>query len=175
MENTTTPAVTPVSVGIRYGLLTGIITTIISFLQLTLVSDPETPLRWLSAVVFIGGIYMAHKYFKQHNGGFMSYGQGLGIGTIVSAVAGLISSIFSYIYLQFIDPDYMNRAMEITRSRMEERGMEDAQIDQAMAMASKFSSGPITIVFGLLGALLIGFLLSLVIAAITKHTRPEFE
>ncbi|GAB3297474.1 DUF4199 domain-containing protein [Hymenobacter tenuis] len=175
MENTTTTTTTTSSVGIRYGLITGILSTILSFLQLTLVEDPETPLRWLSGIVFIVGIVLAHKYFKQHNSGFMSYGQGLTIGVIVSVVAGIISSVFSYIYINFIDPDYMNRVMDITRSRMEERGMDDAQVDQAMAMASKFSSGPITIIFGLLSALLIGFILSLVISAFTKHTRPEFE
>jgi tetrahydromethanopterin S-methyltransferase subunit G len=174
MENTTTP-VSPSSVGIRYGLIVGLITTIISFLQLAFISDPETPLRWLGAVVGIGGIILAHKYFKQHNGGFMTYGQGLGIGTILAGVGGLLSSIFTYIYMNFIDSDYMNRVMELTRSRMEEKGMDDAQIDQAMAMAQKFSSGPITIVFGVLMSVLMGFVISLIISAITKHTRPEFE
>ena len=174
MENTTTP-VSPSSVGIRYGLTVGLITTIISFLQLAFISDPETPLRWLGAVVGIGGIILAHKYFKQHNGGFMTYGQGLGIGTILAGVGGLLSSIFTYIYMNFIDSDYMNRVMELTRSRMEEKGMDDAQIDQAMAMAQKFSSGPITIVFGVLMSVLMGFVISLIISAITKHTRPEFE
>lgn len=121
------------------------------------------------------GIVLAHKSFKNMNGGFMSYGQGLSIGTIVSGVTGALSGIFSYIYMSFIDPDYMNRVMEITRSRMEEKGLDDAQIDQSMAMVSKFSGGPLTIVFGILGALLFGFIISLIISAFTKHTRPEFE
>ncbi|TGE06688.1 DUF4199 domain-containing protein [Hymenobacter fodinae] len=174
MENTTT-TVSPSSVGIRYGLVVGLITTIISFLQLAFISDPETPVRWLGALVGIGGIILAHKYFKQHNGGFMTYGQGLGIGTVLSAVGGLLSSVFSYIYINFIDPEYMGRVMELTRSRLEEKGIDDAQIDQAMAMAQKFSSGPITIVFGILISVLSGFVISLIISAITKHTRPEFE
>ncbi|SNC59196.1 Protein of unknown function [Hymenobacter gelipurpurascens] len=174
MENTTTPT-TPSSVGIRYGLITGLIATVVSLLQLALISDPETPLRWLSLVIMVVGIVLAHKSFKNMNGGFMSYGQGLSIGTIVSGVTGALSGIFSYIYMSFIDPDYMNRVMEITRSRMEEKGLDDAQIDQSMAMVSKFSGGPLTIVFGILGALLFGFIISLIISAFTKHTRPEFE
>lgn len=174
MENITTPT-TPSSVGIRYGLITGLIATVVSLLQLALISDPETPLRWLSLVIMVVGIVLAHKSFKNMNGGFMSYGQGLSIGTIVSGVTGALSGIFSYIYMSFIDPDYMNRVMEITRSRMEEKGLDDAQIDQSMAMVSKFSGGPLTIVFGILGALLFGFIISLIISAFTKHTRPEFE
>ncbi|SET60059.1 DUF4199 domain-containing protein [Hymenobacter actinosclerus] len=175
MENTTTPAVTPSSVGIRYGLITGVIVTIISFLQLALISDPETPVRWLSAVVMIVAIVMAHKQFKKLNNGFMSYGQGLGIGTILTVVAGVISSIFSYVYMTFIDPSYMGRVMDLTRAKMETQGLDEAQIDQAMAMTSKFSSGPLTIVFGILGAAIVGFIISLIVSAFTKNTRPEFE
>lgn len=174
MENTTTP-VTTTSVGIRYGLLTGLVSIIFSFLQLSFIEDPETPLRWLSLLILVGGIWLAHKQFKQLRGGFMAYGEGLGIGTIVAAVSGGLGGVFSYIYLTFIDPGYMQRVMNLTRSRMEEKGMDDAQVDQAMAMVKKFSGGALSTVFAVLGALLIGFILSLIISAITKNPRPEFE
>ena len=175
MERTATPAVTPTSVGIRYGLYVGIVSSILSFIQLAVFTDPETPFRWLSALVGIAGIWFAHKQFKQLNSGFMSYGQGLGIGTVLSAVGGLISSIFSYIYITFIDSEYMNRVMELQRVKMEERGMDDAQIEQGMAWAQKFSGGPMIIIFGVLGALIMGFIISLIVSAFTKNTRPEFE
>ena len=180
MENTTTSTttsstVTPTAVGIRYGLLTGVIVSILSFVQLAFISDPESPFRWLSAVAGIVAIVLAHKNFKQLNGGFMSYGQGLGTGTVLSVVAGAISSLFSYIYMTFIDPSYMSRALELTRAKMEARGMEDAQIEQAMSMAAKFSSGPIAVIFGLLITALMGFVVTLLIAAFTKNARPEFE
>ena len=84
---------------------------------------------------------MAFKYFKEHNGGFMRYGQGLGIGTLMSLIAGLLTSVFMYIYVKFIDTRMMERAMEMQRMEMEKQGMDDAQIDQAMEMAGKFS-GP---------------------------------
>jgi hypothetical protein len=174
METSSTP-VTTTSVGVRYGLLTGLVSIIFSFLQLSFIADPETPLRWLSLVILIVGIVLAHKQFKQLNSGFMSYGQGLGIGTTVATVSGVIGGVFSYIYFTFIDPTYMQRVMDLTRSRMEEKGMDDAQVDQAMAMAEKFSGPMFTTIFAVLGALLIGFILSLVISAITKHARPEFE
>ncbi|MBO0360053.1 DUF4199 domain-containing protein [Hymenobacter sp. BT186] len=174
METPATP-VTTSSVGIRYGLLLGLVSVIFSFLQLTFIEDPETPLRWLSVIILIGGIVLAHKHFKQQNQGFMAYGQGLAIGTIVSAVSGIIGGVFTYIYFTFIDPSYMARVMELTRSRMEEKGMPDAQIDQAMAWSEKFTTGPISMIFPILGALLMGFLISLVVSAFTKNSRPEFE
>ena len=175
MENTSTSAVTPTSVGIRYGVLIGIASIIFSMV-LFMTNADQSPARWLGLIIIIGGIYLAHGFFKRNNAGFMSYGQGLGIGVIVSAVAGLLSGIFNYIYVSFIDPTYMERIMEATRAKMEEGGnMSDEQIDQAIAMSQKFSSGPISILFAILGSILIGLILSLIISAITKHSRPEFE
>lgn len=174
MQTPATPVSTS-SVGLRYGLLTGLVSVIFSFLQLSFIEDPETPLRYLSAVIVIVGIILAHKQYKQLNAGFMSYGEGLGIGTIVSAVVGLLSGIFTYVYTNFIDPTYMQRIMDITRARMEEKGLDDAQIDQSMAMVEKFSGGPLSAVFAIIGAVIIGFIISLIVSAFTKNSRPEFE
>ncbi|KAA9327004.1 DUF4199 domain-containing protein [Hymenobacter busanensis] len=175
MENTTTPAVTPSSVGIRYGVLLGIVSIIFSLLLFMTNSD-QSPLRWAGLLISVAAIWLAHGYFKKHNGGFMSFGQGLTIGLVMSVVSGVLSSIFSYIYMTFIDPSYMERLMEKTRTEMEAKGtMSDEQIDQAMSMMNKFSGGPMTLVFGILGALIIGLLISLIVSAITKHNRPEFE
>ena len=37
---------------------------------------------WFSFIILIVGIVMAHKHFKNENGGFMTYGQGLSIGSL---------------------------------------------------------------------------------------------
>jgi type IV secretory pathway VirB2 component (pilin) len=175
MENTSTP-VSTTSVALRYGLLTGVISVIYSFILLASNLEQNTALALLSVIILIGGIFLAHKNFKENNSGFMSYGQGLGIGTLVSLVAGLLGGIFRYVYMEFIDPAAGQRALDQARAKLEEAGnMSDAQIDQAVQMSQRFSSGPIGIVVAVLGSALMGFLITLIIAAITKHNRPEFE
>jgi hypothetical protein len=167
--------VTVTSTAIRYGLIVGLICVIYSFI---LAMMDETMNRGLSAISYlfiIAGMVMAFKYFKSHNSGYMTYGQGLGIGLIMSLIAGLLTSIFMYIYIKFIDSEMMNRAMEMQRVEMEERGMDDAQIDQAMEIAGRFSSPELMIVFGTLGFVIIGFIIALIVAAIMKNARPEFE
>ena len=167
--------VTVSNTAMRYGIIVGLISVIYSFVLAML---DETMNRGLGAVAYlflIVGMVMAFKYFKNHNHGYMSYGQGLGIGTLMSLIVGLLSSIFMYIYINFVDPEMMNRAMEMQRVQMEERGMDDAQIDQAMEMAGKFSSPELMIVFGTLGFVVIGFIIALIVAAIMKNARPEFE
>jgi hypothetical protein len=68
----------------------------------------------------------------------------------------------------------MKQAMDIQRQKMEEQGMDDAQIDQAMAMAEKFSGPGMILVSSIFFMLFVGFILSLIISAVMKNERNEF-
>lgn len=168
-------SVSPASVGMRYGLLTGLVSIIISF-GLFAARMEQSPLRFVSFLVLLGGIVLAMRYYKENNQGFMSFGEGLGIGAMLSAAVGVLSAIFSYVYLNFIDPEVLSRMMDKARTDMEARGgMSDEQIDQGMAMAGKFMNGPIMMVAVVLGSVFFGVLLALVVSAFIKHAKPEFE
>jgi hypothetical protein len=174
MENAATP-VTPSAVGVRYGLLIGLISIIVSF-ALNATGLEQSPAKWLSTAILIGGIVLAHKFFKQHNEGFLAFGQGVTIGAVLSAVVGVLSAIFSYVYMNFIDPDFATRIMDKARTDLEAQGtMSDAQVEQAMAFTVKFMNGPLMVGTVLFMILLMGVLSSLVISAVTKNPRPEFE
>jgi len=175
METNATQAVTTTSVGLRYGLLTGLVNIIFTFILFATQAD-QSPVRWLGLGILIGGMVMAHNAYKQANGGFMDYSEGLGIGASMSVISGVLSTAFSFVYMRFVDPEYMSRLIETTRAKMEAKGgMSDEQIDQAMRMMQKFSSGGWMVLFGVLGSLLFGFLIALVISAITKNSKPQFE
>ncbi|OGX84510.1 DUF4199 domain-containing protein [Hymenobacter glacialis] len=174
METSSTP-VSTTSVGMRYGLLTGLVSIIFSF-GLFAAQMEDSPIKYVGYLVLIGGLIMAMRYYKASNFGFMSYGEGLGIGILVSAVVGALSAIFTYVYMNVIDPDAVSRMTEKVRAGMEEGGkLTDEQIDQSMAMAGKFMNGPFMVVAVVISSVLVGLLLSLVISAFIKHTKPEFE
>lgn len=160
----------------RYGLLTGLVSIIYMFVLFVSDLAANTAAQWGGLVVPIVGIYLAHQAYKAQNGGFMSYGQGLGLGVMLSAVSGLLTGVFNYVYRTIIDPEMAVRMMEAVRVKMEEAGnMTDEQIDGALQMSEKFSSGPIGIVLGVLVTVFTGFILALIISAFTKHAQPEFE
>ena len=161
--------------GIRYGIMVGLISVVYSFILIVLDESMNRTLGAFSYIFLIGGMVLAFKYYKAHNGGFMSFGQGIGIGTLMSLVVGLFSSVFMYIYMKFVDPEMMSRVMELQRIEMEKQGMDDAQIDQAIAMSEKFTNPEMIVIFGTIGFVIIGFIIALVVSAIMKETRPEFE
>jgi hypothetical protein len=177
METSTanTNPITPTTVGMRYGVLVGLISIIISF-GLNVSHLEQSPAKWLTVVVLIVGTVMAQKFFRQANEGFMSYGQGLGVGIVLAGVSAVLSAIFSYLYTTVIDPDMTARILDKARSDMEARGnMSDAQIDQAMHWTSMFMQGPALIGIVLVGGLLTGLIVSLITAAVLKNPKPEFE
>lgn len=162
--------------GLKYGLILALITIAYSLI-LNLAGLAAN--RWLAfvlMVIFFSIVsFMGHKAFKEGGDGFMSYGQGLGIGMVIALVSGLISSIFSAIYIKFVDNSVMEQAMQEQIEKMEEQGLSDAQIDQAMEMASMFQTPAMLVLLGLLYSLFVGFIISLIVAAITKNSNPEVE
>lgn len=175
MKTTTNGITTPASVGVRFGLLTGLVSVIVSF-GINATHLESSPARYLTTVVLVVGIILAQRDFKQRNAGFMSYGQGVSIGTILSVIVGLLSAAFTYVYANFVDPEMMTRVMEKARADMEAKGnLSDAQIDQAMAMSSKFTSGPMLLVIVIVGSIFMGLIISLITSAFIKNPKPEFE
>ena len=173
---TATPTASTTAVGIRYGLLTGLVSIIISFGINAMQLEQNPVLRFLTTAVLVVGIILAMRNFKAQQAGFLSYGQGMGVGLTVAAVVGALSAVFVYVYTTFVDPEMMTRVMDTARAEMEAKGtMTDAQIDQAMAMSAKFTTGPIMLAFTFLGTIFFGVLISLIAAAFVKNPKPEFE
>ncbi|MEQ9377340.1 MAG: DUF4199 domain-containing protein [Imperialibacter sp.] len=168
--------VTTRGVGMQYGVIVGIIMIIYgTLLQVSGLALEYQSLSYINYIFLGVVIYLAHKKFKEDGDGFMSYGQGLGIGFWISLIGGVISMVFSYIYMSFIDSTIMEQAMDKARYDMEEKGMSDAQIDQAMSITEKFMTPEMIFVMGIIGTLIFGFILSLIVSAITKKTDPQLE
>lgn len=158
------------------GLLFGLI--IVAYSLLLFVTDlaiTSQGLSWISYIILAVGIYYAHTQFKNKGDGFMSYGQGLGIGTLTSLFAGILTGIFTVIYTTVIDSGYQQRAMEQARRMLEERGMPDEQIDSALQMSQTFTNPILMMVMSILFMTFLGFIISLIIAAITKKNDLTAE
>ncbi len=162
-------------IALKWGLVSAVL-IIIYTVVLYMTGLFKTPsLSWISFLLLLIGIFMALREFKSLNAGYMSFSEGLGVGTLMSAVTGLIGSIFSYIYTNFIDTTIMQQMSDLQREQMESQGLSSEQIDQAMEMATKFTSPGMIFIFGIIGYVFFGFIFSLIVSAIVKNTKPEVE
>lgn len=168
-ENKSSVKGTSIKWGAIHGLISIIFFVVIDMLGLT----GNQGLQWSGAIIFVIMVFLAHKEFKSEGDGYMSYGQGLGIGTFIAVVAGMISTLFTYIYVSFINTAFINNMKEQQIMQMENQGMSDSEIDQAM----RFSEGIMTpmgiSLIGLVMGIFFGFIIALILSIFTKKSRPE--
>ena len=89
-------------------------------------------------------------------------------------IGGIIGLIYTYIFMTFIEPNFMSNMMELQQQKMLETrpNMTDEQVEAAMGMAKKFSGFWVIAIAGLLWSVFIGFVISLITGLIMKKT-PE--
>lgn len=166
------PQTTTTRTALKYGLIFGIVSIIYNTMLYVTGQVSNSWATWLIFVISIVGMVLAMKAFRDENGGFMSYGQGLGIGTTLAVVSSFISTTYSLIYTQFIDTTINQQVLDKARTDMENSGMEDAQIDQMMAFSEKMMSPGLSFSISIVAAAIFGFIISLVVSAIMKKEKP---
>jgi Protein of unknown function (DUF4199) len=171
MENQTTTTRT----ALKWGVIIGIINILYSTAIMATGQIGNQSLGYAVYLIIGVGIYLALNDFKKENSGFMTFGQGLGLGTMMSAILGLISSFYSFAYMKFIDSSIPDQILKNAEREMEKKGLPDDQIEQAMQYSKMFMSPGVMFVAGVFFTVLLGFVLSLIIAAIMKKDKPVFE
>lgn len=162
-------------VSLKWGLYIGLVMIVWGLVMQIAGLVGNQLLGSVSYLFLIAGIVLAHKEFKTNGDGFMAYSQGLGIGTLLSVVSGAISVVFSYIYVKFIDDSMLTIVRDLQVEKMEEQGLSDAQIEQAMEIAGKFMVPEVMFPLALLSMVFVGFILSLIVSAFTKNVNPQAE
>ncbi|RPD47583.1 DUF4199 domain-containing protein [Hymenobacter sediminis] len=177
MENTITPTASPTVVGIRYGILFGFIGIVVDLvLKVTGLSFSYLATFLISTTVWVVGITLAHKYYKKQNAGFMTYGQGLVIAMVMGVISGLFTGIFNYIYVNFIDINYVDAMRADMEAWLVSKNVPEEQLEKSLADISMEKLGsPLNIAKTAFGGILFGLVFALIISAFTKNTRPEFE
>ena len=164
-----------VRVALKWGAISGIASVVFSLILFLTDQIGNQALSVVPLVFAITFIVLAMREFRTLNEGYLSFGEGFGVGTLVSAIAGLISATFTTIYTSFVDTTFYERLADKTQEQWEKQGLSDTQIEQASEMTKMFQSPGLLFAIGLLGAVIFGVILSLIIAAIMQRKRPVFE
>jgi Na+-translocating ferredoxin:NAD+ oxidoreductase RnfE subunit len=166
-------------IALKWGLISAVV-SIVYTVVLMLTGNYQNPdFQWINffigLIITVATLVLAIKEFRTQNEGYLSFGQGLGVGTLTSAISGLISGGFVLIYLRFIDDSSLKVAQDRAREQWEAQGMSDAQMEQAEQFLTMFTSPGLLFAFSVVGAVILGFILSLILAAILKKDRPVFS
>lgn len=137
-------------------------------------------MAWIANLINLGVIayfiYTAtNKHKNEDLGGYISYGRAFGVGAVVVLAITLISIVWTYIYMGFIDPGSMDMAREAALEQMiNQQGMSESEAEEALAMTG-FMFNPVAI--SIMAGLFLGFfglIIDAVVAAVVKKDNPAF-
>lgn len=155
----------------QHGLILGVALIILSLILHFAGASLESWAKYVTWALMIGYlVYATKNYRDEHRGGFLSYGQGLGFGTLTSLITGVVSTIYTFLYVKFINPNFINEIMNKSYEEMLEKGMAEEQVEMALSMQEGWMM-PMMFVGALVGTLFMGFIFSLIISAIFKRTE----
>jgi hypothetical protein len=123
---------------------------------------------WTTNAIMAAGIIWGCIYYANQLDGKVTFGNIFAHGFKMSVVIALILIVYSLLSMNLLFPEMKDKAMEMARQRMEEKGnLSEDQIEQAMTMTKKFFV-PFAIGGILLGTLFIGAIASVIGAAVAK-------
>jgi Protein of unknown function (DUF4199) len=131
-------------------------------------------LQWFSLIISIVILTLGIKAVREENEGkYLTYGQGVAAGTLISLFSGLMSAVYTYIHFKFINPNFFDYQVALMHEKWAAKGMSDAQMEQAETMMRKFSGPGIYAISTPIIAVVIGVVLTLIIAAVLKRNPPQ--
>jgi len=158
------------------GVILGLALIVYSVLMYILGLNLKSFAGWLSyLVIILILVYTTKAYREKYMNNVMTYGQALGFGMLIITVGSLIYIIYNYIFITIIDPGYLDKVLAVAEEKMLERGMPDEQVEMALSMQKKMMNPIMTSVWGFVGSVFFGFIITLITSIFLKKEGDSFE
>jgi hypothetical protein len=169
-------------IAMRYGLMAALVTIgiglIFNLTNLIDYTDNSNPGNIASSVInwvaIIVAMVLAVKIHRNEDlGGFITFGRAFGLAFLTGLVVAVIGFVWSFVFMQFIDPSILQVVEDATRTSMVDRGMSESEMEQAWGITKMFISAPAIAFFGFIFTLIGSVVVGLIVAAVMKRVRPE--
>jgi len=168
------PKPNPTKIATKWALIYVVTSIVLTYTFQLLNIDPESPVKYISLVPFTAFLVLAQVEYKTALNGSLSYGEAFSTAFRYALFAGLLLTVFTFIYLKYLSPDVLVKSMDAQREKMTERGLSDAQIDQALSIGSKYGA-----IFGAVAVAIFTPILGCIVGAITsavvKKDHPPID
>jgi len=139
--------------------------------------DQMKYLSWVNYIILAIGYYIFTKNYRDdYKNGALTFGEGFVFMLFISVVYSVIQSLYTYIFMTFIDPDMVTQMVEKVEESLYNNNLPEEQIEQSMKMMSFMFKPWLISLMAVFGTMLWGTFLSLIMAFFTKKTaEPTFE
>jgi len=130
----------------------------------------STWFNWVVNAIMLAAIIIACIHFANQKQGYVTFGNVFLHGFKITAVIAIIVLVYTLLAFTVLFPDMKEKIFEMQRTKMEETGIDDDKLEQAMTMMKKYFM--IFLVLGVIfGTLIWGSIASLIGAAVAKKKK----
>jgi hypothetical protein len=124
------------------------------------------------AICFVMAVFAMKHQRDKLDGGLISYGKALLIGIGVILIGMLISSLWNYVLINYIDPSYLPKMKEQFVANWGEMMPED-KLEETLVAFDKGGNFLEVLKSGLMGGVMYGLIVGLITAAFMKRS-PQY-
>jgi hypothetical protein len=165
---------------LKFGLILGALLAAFPLILFAIGMDKEESVQTISTVVNLviisSVLWVGIKQKRDtENRGFISFGAGFGTGFKITLIASIISAISSYLYFTVVNPGMLTYIRMKQEEELLDRGMSDEQVAKMAEGMDAWMSPPAMVAFSFGGMLILGTVITLIVAAILKKEDPAAE
>src|SRR5688500_14804777 len=161
------------STGVNFGLIGALAYCILLFLRYNFFA--ESPVMFglfagVSYIIILVIYFLAGRARKKELGGYATFKEIFQTIFLTIVITELVYTIFNFVYLKYIDPDFFNNFKNATLQFLEKSGLNDTQIDQQMEQFDKMDEQfkPIKLLQGLGIWIVVDSIIAMIFSAIMK-------
>jgi hypothetical protein len=156
---------------IKWSLFYIIVSIILTYVYQLINIDPNSGIRYISLLPYIGFLFLCQKEYKDQLGGYLTFGQGFLAGFKYTVITAILAALFIYIYWTILSPQAFQQIIDSSKAKMEAKGnLTEDQINMALS----FTTVGFTTIILVISSLIMGTIISLIGAAIFKKQPPMF-
>lgn len=159
-------------IAVRFGFIAGFIGVLTSLILYFSNQEYTSILKWLPVifmlVIIIGG---QQQMVKANSNYQISFGTLFKAGVIITLITAIFMVVYFIIYANFIEPNFMDKILDIRKLEMAKKGLSEEQTESAIEMSKKFMSPVFMAIMSFISNSVMGTLASLIGAAIFKNEK----
>lgn len=148
---------------LNFGLLLGAVGVAFNFMLYTVdAHTTQSPVTQIvNIVISVALIFWGILGFKKANGGFLTLGESLKLGTGMSLIAGIMQIAYTLLLVNVLDKGFVRKVIEMRMAEAVQQGnMTPEQIEQGIEMGVKFFwfGYPVMLIISVVFGLIIGLI-----------------
>lgn len=165
----------------RYGLYAGFLIVLLVALQFFLVipnTDYSTAevTGYLTIVLSMIFIYFGIRHYRdQHNGGTLSFGEGLKVGLLIALIPAAFFGVFDLLYTEWINPAWKDDYYQYQLQQLKETAepaLLDEKIKKLDQQRQSFDSPALLFFLMFATAFVVGAIVTIISALALRKSKP---